>query len=57
MTLPPLIATLLFVVAIVSGYQYRKVWKQEGAAWKAWLFGSVAGGALMIVALVPLQPS
>ncbi len=56
MALSPLIATGLFVVAVVCGYQYRKVWKNEGPAWKAWLFGLGAALCLLTVALVPLRP-
>ncbi|MEM1147805.1 MAG: hypothetical protein AAGA72_00905 [Pseudomonadota bacterium] len=57
MSLSPLIASALFVAAILSGYQYRKVWKREGPTWQAWLFGILAGGLLLIVALVPLSAS
>lgn len=55
--LPPFLATAIFVVAVFAGYQYRKVWKNEGPAWKAWLFGAIAAGCLVTVAFVPLQPS
>ncbi|MEO0551419.1 MAG: hypothetical protein AAFZ91_15995 [Pseudomonadota bacterium] len=54
--LSPVVATALFVLAVVAGYQYRKVWKTEGPAWKAWLFGSIAGLCLSIVAFLPLRP-
>ncbi|MEL6857027.1 MAG: hypothetical protein AAFO74_01495 [Pseudomonadota bacterium] len=55
--LPPLFATAIFVIAVFSGYQYRKVWKSEGPAWKAWLFGGVTALCFATVAFVPLQTS
>lgn len=57
MSLSPLIASALFVAAILAGYQYRKVWKSEGPAWKAWVFGVLAGGLFLAVALIPLSAS
>ena len=57
MSLTPMMATALFIAAVIAGYQYRKVWKTEGPAWKAWLYGSVAGGLLLVVALTPLNTS
>lgn len=57
LALPPLLATVLFVVAVISGYQYRKVWKTEGPAWKAWLFGVLAGGCFLCVAFIPMAPN
>lgn len=55
MTLSPLIATIFFTLAVIAGYQYRIVWKTEGSVWKAWLFGGIAGGLLLLVALVPIR--
>lgn len=53
--LPPLIAVIVFVVAVVAGHQYRKSWKSAGPAWRAWLFGAVAALCLLIVAFAPLR--
>lgn len=52
--LTPLTATLLFVLACLSGYQYRRVWVKEGPRWKLWLFGLVAGVCLALVAFIPV---
>ncbi|MEM7663743.1 MAG: hypothetical protein AAF292_15990 [Pseudomonadota bacterium] len=53
--LSPMVATILFVIAVVAGYRYRANWKSEGPAWKAWLFGSIACVCLLTVGLVPLR--
>ena len=55
MTLTPLIATLLFVLAVIAGYRYRRVWKTAGPAWQAWLFGSVAALCLLALGFLPLD--
>ncbi len=54
LTLSPTIATLIFVAACLSGYQYRRVWKAEGPRYQYWLFGLLAAAGLMIVGFVPL---
>lgn len=54
-TLSPLQATLLFVVAVIAGYRYRRVWKTEGPAWQAWLFGLIAAACLLSVAFLPVK--
>jgi len=51
------VATALFALAVVAGYQYRKNWKVEGPAWKAWLYGVTAGGCLILLAFVPVRPA
>ncbi|MGX9356155.1 hypothetical protein ACS3SW_13645 [Roseobacteraceae bacterium S113] len=48
-------ATVLFVLACLAGFQYRRVWKAEGPAWKLWVFGVVAGGCLLVLGFVPLE--
>lgn len=53
--LTPTTATVLFVIAVVAGYRYRAVWKAEGPAWQAWLFGSVAAFCLLVLGFVPLE--
>lgn len=55
--LTPSLATVLFVIAVIAGYRYRAVWKAEGPAWQAWLFGSVAAICLLVLGFVPLQVS
>lgn len=52
--LTPFHATILFVIAIVAGHQYRKFWKSGGPTWKLWISGLVAAACLLIVALIPL---
>ncbi|MEM1232577.1 MAG: hypothetical protein AAGH70_00495 [Pseudomonadota bacterium] len=55
LTLTPLVAVILFTVACLSGMRYRSVWKAEGPRWQLWVFGTVAGGCLLILGFVPLQ--
>ncbi|MEO0393095.1 MAG: hypothetical protein AAF213_07605 [Pseudomonadota bacterium] len=55
MTLTPLIATLIFVVGILAGHSYRRVWKAEGPVWQLWVFGGLAGACLGIVAFIPME--
>ncbi|WP_420569016.1 hypothetical protein [Thalassovita sp.] len=54
LTLTPLIATVIFVIACLCGYQYRRVWKAEGPRWQLWLFGLLAASGLLILGFVPL---
>jgi len=53
-TLTPTVATLIFVLGCLAGYQYRRTFKAEGPAWKLWLYGLTAAAALLTVAFVPL---
>lgn len=53
-TLTPLIATVIFVLACLFGYQYRRVWKAEGPRWQLWLYGALAAAGLLILGFVPL---
>ncbi|PIE15279.1 MAG: hypothetical protein CSA68_08055 [Rhodobacterales bacterium] len=52
--LTPQIATIIFVLACLSGYQYRRVWKAEGPRWQLWLFGLLAAAGLIVLAFTPL---
>lgn len=53
--LTPLIATLLFVLACLSGHQYRRVWKTEGPRWQLWVYGILAAVNLLVLGLIPLD--
>ncbi|MGH1355105.1 MAG: hypothetical protein ACRBBS_08510 [Thalassovita sp.] len=52
--LTSLIATVIFVLACLCGYQYRRVWKAEGPRWQLWLFGVLAAAGLLILGFVPM---
>ncbi|MEM9899437.1 MAG: hypothetical protein AAF742_08680 [Pseudomonadota bacterium] len=54
MTLSPFAATAIFVIGVVAGIQYRRVWKTEDARWKAWVYGLTAAVALATVAFLPM---
>ena len=54
--LTPLTATVIFVVAVIAGYRYRRVWKAEGPRWQLWLFGLIAAVCLLTVGFLPLKP-
>jgi len=49
------VATAIFVLAVVAGFSYRRVWKAQGPRWQLWLFGLTAAICLMIVGFVPLR--
>ncbi len=53
--LTPQSATLLFIVACLAGYLYRRAWGRDGAVWWLWGAGFVSGAAFLILALVPLS--
>lgn len=53
--LTPVLATTIFVLACLSGYQYRRVWKAEGPRWQLWVFGLLAAAGLLILGFVPLS--
>ena len=55
MQLTPAIATVIFVLACLSGYQYRRVWKAEGPRWQLWLYGLIAASGLLFLGFVPLD--
>ena len=56
-SLPPMIALVIFVIGVVAGVQYRRVWKAEGPRAQLWIFGVRASGCLLTVALIPLKLS
>lgn len=55
LTLPPTLALVLFVVAVLAGHSFRRVWKAEGPQWQLWLFGGVAAICLITVGFLPLD--
>ncbi|MDA7422438.1 hypothetical protein [Tritonibacter multivorans] len=55
LSLTPAIATTIFVIACLSGYQYRRVWKAEGPRWQLWLFGLIAACGILTVGFLPMQ--
>lgn len=55
LSLTPVTATALFVLAVLAGYRYRRAWKSEGPAWRLWLFGSIAATCLLALGFFPLQ--
>lgn len=55
LSLSPALATVVFVAGVVAGYNYRRNWKEEGPAWKTWVYGLVAALAFMTVAFIPLS--
>ncbi|MEM9898785.1 MAG: hypothetical protein AAF742_05350 [Pseudomonadota bacterium] len=54
-TLSPTLALILFVVGVLAGYKYRRVWKAEGPRAQLWVFGIIAAGCLLAVGLIPLD--
>lgn len=53
--LTPMPATLLFVLAVLAGHRYRKVWKAEGPRWQLWLTGAVAAACLLALGFLPIK--
>ena len=54
LTLTPASATVLFVIACLAGYRYRRVWKAEGPRGQLWLAGLIAAGCFLTLAFVPM---
>lgn len=57
LALTPTFAVGIFVIACVSGVQFRRVWKMEGPVWQLWLWGVTAAAGLLVLGFVPLQIS
>lgn len=55
-SLPAHIAVTLFVIAVLAGYRYRRVWKAEGPRWQLWLSGLIAALCLLSLAFLPVRP-
>ncbi|MEM6638776.1 MAG: hypothetical protein AAF610_02645 [Pseudomonadota bacterium] len=54
LTLSQPLSLIIFVAAVVAGYQFRRVWKDGDRGLKAWLFGVAAAVGLGIVAFIPV---
>ncbi|MDG1456499.1 MAG: hypothetical protein P8Q92_01110 [Pseudoprimorskyibacter sp.] len=57
LTLTPKLATIVFVLACLSGYQYRRSWVAEGPRWQLWVFGLFTASSFAILAFVPIDVS
>lgn len=55
--LTPPLAALIFVVVVLCGHNFRKLWKQQPEGWqkKAWLFGVPAALGLLVLGFIPLK--
>jgi hypothetical protein len=49
------VATLILLVTCLAGYQYRRVWKNEGPRYQYWVFGLIAAAGILLLGFVPLQ--
>ncbi|MEM8984666.1 MAG: hypothetical protein AAGC71_16760 [Pseudomonadota bacterium] len=54
-TLPSSASLALFVIAVIAGHQYRRVWKENGSRRQAWVFGLIAATGLIAAALIPMR--
>lgn len=48
------VATVIFVLACIFGYQYRRVWKAEGPRYLLWIYGALTAAGLLVLGFVPL---
>ena len=55
LTLTPLTATTIFILACLAGHRFRRNWKEEGPRWKYWVYGPLAAVCLLSVGLLPLE--
>lgn len=55
LTLSPVLATVIFFISCVAGYQYRRVWKAEGPRVQYWIYGGIAAAGLLTLGFVPLD--
>lgn len=54
-SLPPSAALVIFVMGVLAGHQYRRVWKSEGPRAQLWVYGTIASVCLLTVGLIPLD--
>ena len=57
MTLTPLTATLLFLVLVICGRQFRETWKAQRDGWaaRAWVYGLPAAASFFALAFLPFS--
>lgn len=55
LTLSSPVATVIFVLACICGYQYRRVWRAEGPRYLLWAYGVLAAAGLLVLGFVPLS--
>ncbi len=55
--LPAELALMIFVVLCWCGFRYRTLWKTEGARWKLWLYGGLAGACFLALGFIPISTS
>ena len=48
------LATVIFVLSCICGFQFRRTWKAEGPQWQLWTFGVLAAAGLLTLSFVPL---
>ncbi|MBG6159915.1 hypothetical protein IWQ52_006003 [Labrenzia sp. EL_159] len=55
--LTPLTGSILVILAVGSGHLFRDNWKKQEDGWqrRAWLYGVLSGGSLLMLAFVPLK--
>ena len=57
LVLTPTTAVAALVAGVLAGYRYRHVWRTEGPAWQAWLYGTIAAACLLALSFLPLKPN
>lgn len=57
MTLTPLVGTILLVVMVFCGRQFRENWKAQGDGWvlRAWAYAVPVVISFGVLAFVPLE--
>lgn len=56
-TLTPLTGTILVLVTVVAGRNFRINWKVQAPGWqvRSWFYGVAAGLSLLALAFIPLN--
>lgn len=57
MTLSPLVGTILLVVMVFCGRQFRETWKAQADGWvlRAWIYAVPVLISFAVLAFVPLE--
>lgn len=57
MTLSPLVGTILLVVMVFCGRQFRETWKAQADGWvlRAWIYAVPVLISFSVLAFVPLE--